>query len=190
MLVAFAVLATAFASWAGPASAHEGEQSDNAADLVRQAIAVMVNEPDNMAAIEDKLTDAAGAGDQSGTDATLLAEARDTLAAGDAHQARTLAEAAIGAQPHLATAEPPAIRETTPTSESPPGQIPTGGMPDSGGAMTMATGAEPGQATYADPLTLPPGITARGWTVLAVSIAVGLAGIYLSVRFRPRHGEA
>lgn len=47
LLVGFVVMVTVVLSWTATASAHEGESTDKAADLVRQAIAVLVNEPDN-----------------------------------------------------------------------------------------------------------------------------------------------
>jgi hypothetical protein len=183
LAVTAAVMLTALVALAPAASAHGGDETDKAAVLVRQAIAVMVNEPDNAAAAADKLNDASTASDQTGVEANLLSEAKAALEAGDMHKARSLAEESIGAQPHLATAEPPAIGETTPTFAGMPG----GGA--SGAAMTMAAGAEPGQATFSDPLEVRPELTGRNWAVLAGSIIAGLVGVYLVLRFRPTRRE-
>lgn len=192
-LAVSAVFVAVFALSVPSAFAHEGETSDKASDLVRQAIAVMVNEPDNTAAVDDKLNDATNATDQAGVDPKELAAARDAMAAGDMHRARALAEVSIGAQPHRALAEVPAIGETTPTTVAPSAPMPGSGMPVTtavlGNSMTMAAGAETGQASFADPLDVRPGLTGRDWAVLGLSLAAGLTGIYLTVRFRPPHRE-
>ena len=192
---ALALVLAVFFFTAGAAAAHEGEESGKAVDLVRQAIAIMVNEPDNIGAITDKLTDASTAPDQTGVDGTELIAARDALVAGDRHRARSSAELSIGAQPHMATAKTPAIGETTPTTatSAPTAPMPGAGMPSpsspSGSPMAMATGAEPGEDRFADPLVIGSGLTSRDWTVLAASISIALIGVFLSVRFRPPHRE-
>lgn len=194
LLVAFVVVITVALSWTAGASAHEGESSDKAADLVRQAIAVLVNEPENTDAAADKLNDASTAADQTGVDAKQLAAAKDALAGGDVHRARALAELSIGAQPHIAVADVPAIGETTPTTAAPVGQMPGAGMPaaqtTSGSPMPMATGSDPGVAAFADPLSVRPALSGRDWAVLGVSIGLGLVGVFLALRFRPPRHEA
>lgn len=194
IFVAIIVVITVVLSWASLASAHEGESTDKAADLVRQAIAVLVNEPDNTDSATDKLNDASTAADQTGVDAKQLAAAKDALASGDLHRARALAELSIGAQPHIAVADVPPIGETTPTTESTAGPMPGAGMPTtqvaSGSPMPMATGSDPGVAAFADPLSVRPALSGRDWAVIAVSIGLGLAGVFLALRFRPPHHEA
>ncbi|MBI2705527.1 MAG: hypothetical protein HYX32_09595 [Actinobacteria bacterium] len=180
-VVALAALAVVLFSWAPSALADAGEgESDKSTDLVRQAIAILVNEPDNMESVAEKLDDASSAPDQSGTDVALVVSARDALMANDPHRARTLAEQAIGAKPHLASAETPAIGETTPSSA-------TAGEGTS--PMTMATGAQAGEATFPDPLEVRTELAGRDLTVLVLSILVGAVGVYLALRFRPQRRE-
>jgi hypothetical protein len=192
LVALFAVVAVA----ARPAIAHEGEASGKASDLVRQAIAIMANEPDNVDAATDKLTDAANADDKAGVDLAVLANAKDALAAGDIAKARSLAEQAIGAQPPAVNADvtpineapPPTERATAPSmpaapsmSASAPQQTPAA----AGTPMVMASGAEPGPVTFDNSLSVRPELTGRDWTVLVLAIAIGLAGVYLALRFRP-----
>jgi hypothetical protein len=126
----------------------------------------------------------------------LLSQASQGLADGDVHRARALAEQSIGAQPHLGLSDPPRIGETTPSTaplasgdaSGTPSEDPSAnsGAPST---MPMATGAEPGRLSFADPLVVPSGLTGRDWTVLALSIAALLLGGYLTFRFRPSRQE-
>ena len=105
-LVAFVVVAAA-----GPAAAHEGEEGTEAFQFVRQAIALIVNTPDDHEAIADKINDAIEAPDDHGVDIALVEQAQAALDAEDPHQTRTLLEQSIGAAPHLGAADPVAPGE-------------------------------------------------------------------------------
>jgi hypothetical protein len=176
---------------ARPASAHEDdEEGTTAAEFVRQAIALIVNTPSDTEGIADKINDASEAEDASGVDVALVDEAGAAFAAGDVHQARALLERSIGAQPHINEAEPPPIRETTPTAAGDSeemgemGEAP-GPAEDNGTPMTMATGDEPGTELIADSLETQPHLDGGDWALLASSIAVGLVGVWLGLRWRP-----
>ncbi len=164
--IAAAVLVVA---WGQPALAHEGDEDAKAGDLVRQAIALIVNRPDDHEAIEDRIADAPDAKDTSGVDLALVERAGRAFADGDLHRARALLEQSIGAQPHVPTgaAEPPPIRETSP----------------------MARGAEPGEELIAEPLDTDDGLGGGDWALLAASVAASGLGVWLSWRYRPRHAE-
>lgn len=173
-----------------PAVAHEDDKNSSAADLVRQAIALIVNAPGDVDAIADKVADAGTAKDSAGVDLALVERAREMFAEGDLHQVRALLERSIGAQPHMNGTEPPPILETTPTSSVPMG----GGRGDMPGAgdeslppMSMATGADPGGELIADPLDRSPHLGSEGWALIIASIFVGLLGVALGVRWRPAH---
>ena len=195
-LVATVAAAVLLLSWMGPALAHEDdEKSGRSADLVRQAIALIVNAPGDVDAIRDKIDDATKAQDTAGVDLALVARAADAFDDGDLHQARALLEQSIGAQPHVAVnaAEPPPIGETTPTTAAPADTMPmeddeaaTGTSP----AMTMATGDEPGTELIAEPLEVRPHLDGEDWALLATSIAVGLVGMWLGLRYRPHRVKA
>lgn len=171
---------------AGPARAHEGAESDRAADLVRQAIALVVNEPTKLADAREKIADARAAKDQTGVDASFLEPADGALAAGDAHQGRAFLEAAVGARPHTGTADPAPIRETTTAlgdEPAAPAGIATEGTPP----MRMATGAESGTEVVTEPLDARPHLNGGDWALLFGSLVIGLFGVYLGLRFRPAH---
>jgi len=65
----------------GNASAHGGDDSNQSLVLVRQAIALIVNTPDDTATIADKVKDALNAEDKSNVDLSLVQQAKDMLAA-------------------------------------------------------------------------------------------------------------
>lgn len=195
-VAAVAVLLTIVAASGRPALAHEGEESGKASDLVKQAIAIMANEPDNVDAAMDKLTDAGNAEDKSGVDLLVVAQARDALTAKDVAKAKALAEQSIGAQPPPANADvtpigqsPATTVATTPSSMPAPAAPAAATMSPAPTTMMMASGAEPGPAAYDTSLSVRPELAGRDWTVLFVSVAVGLLGVYLALRFRPRHRE-
>ena len=178
----------------GPAPAHEDDEvGGTAGDLVRQAIALIVNRPDDVETIRDKIDDAAKADDTSGVDLAVVGRALGAFDSGDLHQTRALLEQSIGAQPHVdvGAAEPPPIRETTPTT-APPMGMPEGSTSGASPTMTiappmtMATGAEPGTELIAEPLDVRPHLDGEDWVLLATSIAVGLVGVWLGLRHRPR----
>ena len=182
-------------SGVGSALGHEDDDgSGKSADLVRQAIALIVNTPGDLDAIRDKVDDAGKAQDTSGVELAMVARARSAFDAGDLHQARALLEQSIGAQPHLDVnaTEPAPIRETTPTTaETSDGPM---GMPNepvpAASPMTMATGDEPGAALIAEPLGTRPHLDGEDWALLAGSITLGMAGVWLGLRYRPHRAKA
>lgn len=195
-LAATVAAAVLLLSGIGPALAHEDdEESGKSADLVRQAIALIVNAPGDVDGIRDKIDDATKAQDTAGVDLALVARAGEAFDGGDLHQARALLEQSIGAQPHVAVgaAEPPPIRETTPTTAAPPGMTPMQDDDTSTGTtepMTMATGDDPGTELIAEGLEVRPHLDGEDWALLATSIAVGLAGVWLGLRYRPHRVKA
>lgn len=149
---------------AGSAAADEPGESTVASELVRQAIALIVNSPGNMAAIEDKVGDALEVEDQQGVDIALVRRAVEALDAEDLHGARTLLERSIGARPHLGS-----------TDVAPIGEI---------SEDRMARGAEAGEAPILDPLDTSEldGGDAAAIVVGALFLA---AGVFLGLRWRP-----
>jgi hypothetical protein len=148
---------------AGTASAHGGDESDEASVLVRQAIAILVNDSGNLAAAAEKVDDAEAAADQEGVDLVLLEEAAAALAAGDGHQARSLLERSIGARSHLDGGDP-----------APIGQV-----------AQPLVGADTGVAIATDPLDVGRDLTTGDWAALGGLLAIGAIGVALSRRFRP-----
>ena len=163
--LAAAITVVVLLSAATPAFAHGSGESDKAGDLVRQAIAFIVNEPRNPMAATEKIDDAENAADKDGVDLDLVAQARAALDQGDIHQARSLLERSIGARSHLSGEDPLPIGETRP----------------------LATGAETGIKVVTDPLAPHRGMTGGDWAALSGLIVLGALGVYLAVRFRPHH---
>ncbi len=157
-LVAALLLAVA----PSPAWAHGDEESQRAYDLVRQAIALIVNTPGNHEAIEDKVNDALEAKDTSQVKLPLVEQAKQALEADDMHQVRARLEAAIGARVHTGNADPVPIGEPAPV-----------------------TGEETGTVAAVDALPGRNALTGGDWVLVAVSALVGLVGIAASVRLRP-----
>ena len=100
--------------WVGvvPAFARD-DGSDTAGELVRQAIAHLVHDPNNTMAAAEKIDAAIKATDTSGVDMALVALASTALGHGDFHGARTLLERSIGARPHMGSSDPQPIRGGT-----------------------------------------------------------------------------
>ena len=149
---------------AQPVLAHGGDESDRASDLVLQAIAVIVNEPQDREMIRDKVADALDANNTKGVDLALVRAAKDALAARQLHKARSLLERAIGARPHRGGGEPAPIREVGPAPK----------------------GAEPGRALPSDPLPGRDGLGVSDWALLAGALVIAAIGGTLAVRYRPR----
>ena len=165
--VGLAALAVALVLGAGPALAHEGEEGGSAREFALAAIALIVNDPGDHDAILDKIKDAQEAEDRSGVELGLVAEAQDAFEAGDAHEARSLLERAVGARPHRGNSEPAEIRE-------PPAK---------------PIGAEPGRAIPTNAVAGRRGFPASDWVILVVALGVAAGGVGLAVRYRPRHVE-
>jgi hypothetical protein len=164
-------------STAGPAAAH-GEQSDEAAVLVRQAIALIVSSPGDLGEIREKVEAAQEAPDTTGVDLALVEQAGSALTDdADLTEVRALLERSIGAGAVGGPVEEepdPAATDTAP----PPVENATEGM-------GMATGAEPGDTVIAEPLELRPALDATDWALLAGSILLGFVGVWAVLRFRP-----
>lgn len=152
------ILLTPATAWA-----HGDAGSTRAFDLVRQAIALIVNTPDDMAAIADKVNDALDSADPSEVRLPLVTKAKDTLAAGDLHQTRALLEQSIGARVHTSGADPVVIGQAPP---------PVTGE-DTGTLATIE--AVPGRH----------GLRGGDWVLLVTSLVVAVLGVGLSVRLRP-----
>jgi hypothetical protein len=153
----------------GAVHADEPGESDEAKVLVLQAIALIVNTPDDMMAIEERIGDALEAPHVEGVDLDMVEQAAAALDAGDHGQARDLLQSAIGAGPYVGTGVPGAIREAS-------------GEP---GAPAYAVGAQAGTAVVLDAYQ-PEGGLDRGEVVLLVlSVSVLLGGALLSWRLRP-----
>lgn len=151
--------------WAGVVPAFvRADGSGTAGDLVRQAIAHLVHDPNNTMAAAEKIDAALNAADTSGVDIDLVAQAATALGQGDVHGARTLLERSIGARPHLGGGDPQPIR-----------QVPS-----------LAVGAETGIDVVTDPLAPHRKVTGGDMAALAGLVALGAVGAYLAVRFRPR----
>lgn len=74
--------------------------------LVKQAIALLRTQPEQVEAIEDKIHDALEAKNTKGVDLTLVREADEAFEAGRIHRTWDLLEVAIGAAPHRVVATP------------------------------------------------------------------------------------
>lgn len=153
---------------ARPAGADTPGESEQSSQLVREAIALMVNTPGNMAGIEDKIVDALSAPKQAGVDLAVVRQAESAFKQGDMHLVRSLLERSIGAQPHRGTSEPLPIRRTR-------------GSP----GATFATGAATGIDVVTDPLS--PDRNRSGADVLGLVLLALLAagGTWLALRLRP-----
>jgi hypothetical protein len=167
---------------AGPAAAH-GEQSDEAAVLVRQAIALIVSSPGDLGEIREKVKAAQEALDTTGVDLALVEQADSALTDdADLTEVRALLERSIGAGPVGApTPDEPAPATTDPATTDPA----TTPVEDATEGMGMATGAEPGDTMIAEPLEPRPTLDATDWALLAGSILLGLVGVWTVLRFRP-----
>ena len=149
--------------------ADEPGESTVASELVRQAIALIVNTPDDMETIEDKVGDALEVANQVGVDIDLVRQAGDALEQGDLHTARALLERSIGARPHLGA-----------TDVAPIGEI---------SEDRTARGAEPGEAPILDPLDTS-NVDGGDTAAIVVGAILALAGVVLGVRWRPRVARA
>ncbi len=148
---------------AAPASAHEGDEGTEAFLFVRQAVALIVNTPDDRDAIADKINDAIEAPDDHGVDVALVEQARTALEAEDIHQARTLLEQSIGASPHLGTADPAGVGDHVDD------------QPEEEAVV------EP----FLDPLDTSKPLSGSDWTVLATAGVLAAAGLASATATRP-----
>jgi len=157
-LIAFMAVAAA-----GPVSAHESEEGTEAFLFVRQAIALIVNTPDDHDAITDKVNDAIEAPDDHGVDIAFVEEARTALEAEDLQQTRSLLEHSIGAVPHLGLTDP----------------VPAGEHVD--GETEEETAVEP----FLDPLDTSRNLSGSDWAVIAGALALVAIGSTAAASLRP-----
>ena len=167
--VAVPILFMVLVAVGGPATADTPGESDESAHLVREALALIVNTPGNMTAIEEKIDDALKAPKQDGVDLGLVTEAKAAFPPRDMHDVRVLLERSIGAQPHRGPRDPLPIRQTR-------------GSP----GMKMATGTETGTDVVVDPLAPDRSRSAGDWFALSAFGVVAAVGVWLAIRFRPR----
>lgn len=150
-----------------PAAADEPGESDEARVLVQQAIALIVNTPDDLMAIEERIGDAIEAPDTEGADLAMVEQAKAALAAGDLAKTRSLLQAAIGAGPYVGEGVPPKVGET------------------SGQPGRPAVGAETGTSVVLDELDPAVDLDGGDAVLLGLSVLVIAAGLLLAWRFRP-----
>jgi len=163
-----AVLTAAVLVGARPAAADEPGESTVASELVRQAIALIVNAPGNMEAAEEKIGDALEVDNREGVDISLVPGAAEVLAGGELHEARTLLEESIGARSHLGANDVAPIREVS--------------------QDRTASGAEAGDAPILDPLDTSD-IDGGDVAAILTGVALALAGVLLALRWRPSRGK-
>jgi hypothetical protein len=183
-----AVLAMANAA---AAAANGDDETDEAKVLVQQAIALIVNDPHDKHAIEDRIEHAREAPHHEGVDLDLVDEAAAVFRDGDHDGARELLQASIGAGPVSGDAAPMPIREAHGEPGQPiretngePGQPvrETNGEP---GQPVLAVGVETGTTVILDEYH-PATTLGGGEVVLLVLAAAGIAlGVLLAWRFRP-----
>lgn len=190
-LVSLAAATVAVLALAAPAAGHPQEEAnDPARALVQQAIALIVNAPDDVAAIEEHIHRAQEAPDQEGVDPELLEQAEAALTGGDLSRTKDLLLDSIGARP-ASGADPPApIRETPPEAAQEEdgheaAEGPAGGEPASPG---FAVGAEPGTTVLLEAYEPSARFDGEGITLLALSVLVVAAGAFLSWRGGPLYG--
>ncbi|WP_454850047.1 hypothetical protein [Promicromonospora soli] len=143
---------------------HGDDEQARAFDLVRQAIALIVNAPGDQMIISDKVADALAAEDTSDVRLDLVRQADDAVASGDLHEARALLERSIGARVHTGAADPVAIGQPPPL-----------------------TGEQTGTLAAVDALPGRQGLNGGDWLLLTASLLIGAAGVVVAVRIRPPH---
>ena len=146
-----------------PAAADEQGMADEARVLVLQAIALIVNTPDEEHAIEDRIEHAHEAPHQEGVDLGLVEQAGAALHDGDLERARELLQTSIGAGPYIGEGIPEPIRE----AHGEPGQ------------PALAIGEETGTSVVLDEYD--PGFALDGGSI--VLLALSAAGIVLGALF-------
>ena len=167
-----AVLALAGGLSVPQAAFGHGDETDvPARDSVLQAIALVVNTPDDVDAITDKLDDAKASTEPDGVDLADVDLAMTALRAGDMPRVRTLLEAAIGAKADLAGLD---VRHVL--------QVPAG-LP----VISLATGEQAGTLVVTDELPGRGPLDGGDAGLLAAAAVAAVAGIVLSVRYRPTH---
>jgi hypothetical protein len=165
--VAATVSAAVLVFPAGPAAADDAGESDEARVLVLQAIALIVNTPDEMHEIEEHIERAIEAPHDEGVDLEGVEQAMATLMEGDLQRTRELLQTAVGAGPFVRPGLPEPIGET------------------SGEPGLPAVGAEAGTTVVLDEYRPDTGLDGGDVVLLAVAVAAMAAGALLAWRFRP-----
>src|SRR6266542_2046793 len=107
------------ASFAAPASAHEGEEEVPARTQVAVADALLRTQPEQMDLAADRNNDALEAEDHEGVDLGRVKQAKDTLDAGDTAKTELLLEQALGACPGQPVVNPTGVRAKLPQTPCP-----------------------------------------------------------------------
>lgn len=170
----FAVAAAvSLLSLAVPASAfaHGDEGGVPARESVLQAIAYVVNTPDDMDMITDKLNDAKESQDQEGVDIAEVDQALQALDKGDMPQVRLLLEQSIGARADLSGLDVRHVLQVAPGAST----------------VSLATGEQPGTQIVTDELTGRGALTGGDAALIAIAAVAAAAGALLGWTFRPAH---
>jgi hypothetical protein len=162
-----AVVALAFLPL--PAAADEPGESDEARVLALQAIALIVNTPDEMHEIEERIEHAMEAPHKEGVDLEGVEQAMTALEEGDLQLTRELLQTAIGAGPFVSEGVPEPVGETS----GDPGQ------------PAFSVGAEAGTTVVLAEFRPDSGLDGGDVVVLAVAVATMAAGALMAWWFRP-----
>lgn len=163
--VGFAMAAAVPAVANGP---HDNE-SDEPRALVLQAISLIVNTPDEVHEIEERLEHALEAPHTEGVDLTLVEEAAAALEDHDLRRTRELLETSIGAGPFVGHGVPRPIRELSEDPDQP----------------GFAIGGETGTTVVLDEYRAEAALDGGEVALLIVSAAGITLGGLLAWRFRP-----
>jgi hypothetical protein len=160
------VLAAPATAWA-----HGNEGPVPARQDVLEAIAYIVNAPDNMDAITDKIKDAQDSDDVSGVDLALVKQAQAAVEANRMDRARDLLQRSIGA-----------AVDVTGTDVRPILHV-SAGLHE----VALATGEQPGTLVVTNELPGRGPWTSTDTALIALAAALGATGIWLGLRYRPQH---
>lgn len=153
------------------AFAHGDEEAVPARQSVLEAIAYVVNTPDNMDMITDKLKDAQDSQDKAGVDIAEVKQAVTALSAGNMPQVRALLEQSIGAKVDLTGLN---VRHVL--------QVPAGLA-----SVSLATGQQAGTQVVTDEMPGRGSLTGGDTTLLVIAALAAAGGALLSTKFRPEH---
>jgi hypothetical protein len=167
--VAATVSAAVLVFPAGPAAADEAGESDEARVLVLQAIALIVNTPDEMHEIEEHIERAVEAPHDEGVDLERVEQAAAALEEGDLRRTRELLQTAVGAGPFVQPGLPEPVGETS-------------GEP---GRPAFPVGAEAGTTVVLDEYLPDTALDGGDVVLLAITFAAMAAGALMAWWFRP-----
>lgn len=170
-LAAAAVFALLSLALPAVAHAHGDEAEIPARELVLQAIAYIVNTPDDSDMISEKLMEATESEDASGVDLEAVDRAMAELDDGDLVQGRILLEESIGARPDLSGMDVRHVLNVAPGAS----------------VVSLATGEQAGTAIVTDELSGRGPWTGTDSVLVAIAAVTAGLGLLLSWRFRPAH---